>query len=98
MPVVSAGIIAMAIILALVVLCIIVLLVIMKKREICIFKKSLSKHDVTYSPGREVTFTGLDSAGQRVFDMENAQNGKSIYFLYKHDQKYFSGVVSFIYL
>ena len=27
-------------------------------------------------PGREVAFTGLDSAGQRVFDMENNLNGK----------------------
>ncbi|CAC5382982.1 MET [Mytilus coruscus] len=70
----SPGIIAMAVILALVVLCIIVLVYIMKRNEIGPFKQSPDKHGAQYAAGREVAFTGLDSAGQRVFDMENAQN------------------------
>ncbi|XP_063446305.1 hepatocyte growth factor receptor-like isoform X1 [Mytilus trossulus] len=70
----SPGIIAMAVILALVVLCIIVLVYIMKRQEIGPFKRSPDKHGAQYAAGREVAFTGLDSAGQRVFDMENAQN------------------------
>lgn len=72
----SPGIIALGIILALIILLIILLVYIMKRREIGCFRPEMDKNGAQYSAGREVAFVGLDSAGQRVFDMENAQNGK----------------------
>lgn len=70
----SPGIIVMAVMIALVVLLAIVLIYVMKRREIGCFRANVEKNGVHYAAGREVAFVGLDSAGQRVFDMENAQN------------------------
>jgi len=72
----SSGLIAMAVILVLVIVCIIILVLIMRRKGINPCKRSKTKHAAQYAPGREVAFTGLDSAGQRVFDMENNLNGK----------------------
>jgi hypothetical protein len=48
----------------------------MRRKGINPCKRSKTRHAAQYAPGREVAFTGLDSAGQRIFDMENNLNGK----------------------
>ena len=72
----SPGLIAMAVILVLVIACIIILVLIMRRKGINPCKRTNAKHTAQYAPGREVGLTGLDPAGQRVFDMQNNQNGK----------------------
>ncbi|KAJ8301118.1 hypothetical protein KUTeg_020105 [Tegillarca granosa] len=72
---VNVATIAVGVVIAILVLAIIAIIVLMKKRHYGPFKdETASGYGAQYTQGREVNFEGLDSAGQRIFDLQNREN------------------------
>ena len=71
----SLYVIILIVVIILVIIGIVVLLYLMKKRQIGCFTKDVD-YEAQYRAGHEVQFQGLDSAGQRMFDMQNRENSR----------------------